>query len=274
MNSLDDQPLHPASGPLLEPPPPAGGGRRLFAIAAIVGLLAGGFGAWWWISGRDTPPAPVTEAQPSAGTDQPLAEPPPAIELPPMSGMDAFLRSLLGPLSSRPELAAWLATDDLVRQLALAIDRTSQGASPSRELQVVAPQGDFSVERTAQGVVLAPASYQRYNGIAQTVASLDPVAVARAYEIVKPRLNEAYRGMGHPEGDVDVAVDAAFQQLLDTPIIHEPIVLVEGSGTSWTFADPKLESLTPAQKQLLRMGPDNVEAIQTKLHAIRGALQD
>ena len=272
--NIDDQPLHPAADSAPGPPSPEGGSRRLFVIAIVVGLLAGGIGAWWWTSGRETPAPQAVEIPPPAGTDQPPAESPPAVVLPPMSGMDAFLRSLLGPLSSRPELAAWLATDDLVRQLAAAIDRTSRGASPSRDLRVLAPQGTFTVARTARRVELAPASYQRFDGLARTVASLDPVAVAKAYQTIQPRLNEAYRGLGHPEGNVDAAVDAAFQVLLETPIVRDPIVLVEGPGASWVFADPRLQALSPAQQQLLRMGPDNVEAIQTTLHAIRGALRN
>ncbi|MGE3189231.1 MAG: DUF3014 domain-containing protein, partial [Vicinamibacterales bacterium] len=247
--------------------------RRLFVIAAIVGLVAGGLGAWWWISGRPAPPAPVAEVQPTTGTDEPLASPPPpAVELPPLMEMDPFLRTLLGALSTRPELAAWLATDDLIRQLASAIDRDSRGASPARDLAVLAPQATFAVRRSGRQVTLDPAAYRRYDGIAETVASLDPEAVARAYRTILPRLAEAYRGLGYPEGHVEAAVDEAIRVLVDTPIVQDPVRLTEGPGATWLFADPALESLDPAQKQLLRMGPANVERIQTKLHAIRGAV--
>jgi len=36
--------------------------------------------------------------------------------------------------------------------------------------------------------------------------------------------------------------------------------------------DPKLEELSPAQKNLLRMGPRNVARIQAKLRALLAAL--
>ena len=40
----------------------------------------------------------------------------------------------------------------------------------------------------------------------------------------------------------------------------------------WAYDDERLESLTPAQKQLLRMGPRNVRIIKGKLHDIALAL--
>jgi hypothetical protein len=38
------------------------------------------------------------------------------------------------------------------------------------------------------------------------------------------------------------------------------------------FADPKLESLTAAEKQLLRTGPGNTRVVQAKLREIARAL--
>jgi hypothetical protein len=37
---------------------------------------------------------------------------------------------------------------------------------------------------------------------------------------------------------------------------------------SFAYADPRLESLSPVQKQFLRMGPRNVQAVQAKLREI------
>ncbi len=41
----------------------------------------------------------------------------------------------------------------------------------------------------------------------------------------------------------------------------------------YTFADDSYESLPAAQKQLLRMGPDNIQRVKDKLREIRRALQ-
>ena len=75
-----------------------------------------------------------------------------------------------------------------------------------------------------------------------------------------------------PNGDVDRAARSALDILLKTPVVKDPIALVEGSGTGWAFADPKLEALESSQKQLLRMGPDNVNALLAWLRALQSSL--
>ena len=113
--------------------------------------------------------------------------------------MDGFLRPLLSALSSRPELARWLATDDLVRQLATAIDQAAAGASPARDFKVIAPASPFVAAGRGSRRTIDPASYRRYDGLVQTVTSIDASSVAKIYKTIRPRLNEAYRRMGNPE---------------------------------------------------------------------------
>jgi hypothetical protein len=60
--------------------------------------------------------------------------------------------------------------------------------------------------------------------------------------------------------------------LLDTPVPSDPIAVVPGKGATYAYKDPALEALAPIQKQLLRMGPDNVRRVQARLRAIRAEL--
>jgi len=96
---------------------------------------------------------------------------------------------------------------------------------------------------------------------------LDPAGLARVYAILKPRLVEAYRELGHPEGDLDLAVERAIVHLLQAPVVEEPIVL-RPRVLSFRYEREDLEALSPAQKQLLRMGPRNVRAVQDQLRAV------
>jgi hypothetical protein len=86
----------------------------IIAVALVV-FLAGG--AWWMARNTRKPPA-AQNASPVAvtGTEAPIDKPsePPVI-LPPLDRMDGF-GPLLSARSSRPELARWPATDDLVGQ--------------------------------------------------------------------------------------------------------------------------------------------------------------
>lgn len=267
----DDQPLERT------PPVGIGGhssgdGPPLLPIAigvVLVTLIAAG--VWW----RWRTPAP-TNATPAAvtATDAPITAPAaPAVALPPLDEMDAFLRPLLQALSSRPELVRWLATDDLVRQLAAAVDKASQGDNPAGGFKELAPSGPMVMTRRGNRRAIDPASYRRYDGLVKTVTSIDASAVARIYKTIRPRLNEAYQNMGHPGGNVDAAVRQALTLLLETPVVNEPLMLVEGAGARWAYADHKLEDLTPTQKQLVRMGPAHTDAMLVWLRALQAGIE-
>lgn len=244
--------------------------KKPIAIIAVVLLLVLGGGAWWMLR-----PTPAGNASPVAvnATEAPIDKPaPPPVDLPPRDQMDAFLRPLLAALSSRPELASWLATDDLIGQLAAAIDQAATGRSPARDFKVIAPTTPFATSGRGESRAIDPASYRRYDGLVQTVTSIDASNVARIYQTIRPRLNEAYRGMGHPDGDVDQAVKRAIDVLLDTPAVKDPVAIAEGGAFGWVYANDDLEDLAPSQKQLIRMGPAHVDAVKVWLRALRDAL--
>jgi hypothetical protein len=255
--------------PPLPPPPPDTSQAPWIVGAILLAVLIGGAARWW--TGRDAGPEPAV-AVPAATPPAADAAPPAAVPLPPLDEMDPFLRTLLGTLSTRPELARWLATDGLIRQMAMIVDRVAQGGTPARDLKVMAPEGTFGVTGGGRTRTVPPDTYRRYDGIADTIASLDPAAVATAYRTIRPRLAEAYTALGRSDTDVDVAVRRALDVLIATPIPDGPVTVVEGKGATWAYADPALERLDPVQKQLLRLGPDNAARVITLLTAVRQQL--
>jgi hypothetical protein len=50
------------------------------------------------------------------------------------------------------------------------------------------------------------------------------------------------------------------------------IELEERTVATFAYADERFESLSDAQRHLLRMGPDNVRRVQEKLQELREAL--
>jgi hypothetical protein len=121
--------------------------------------------------------------------------------------------------------------------------------------------GGFLVTERGGDLYINPKSYDRYTGVAEAVVSIDPAGSARLYGILKPRIEEAYRELGELEPNFDRTLERAIVRLLSTPVPDDPIA-VEPKGIGYRFADDKLESLAPAQKELLRMGPENARAIQ------------
>jgi hypothetical protein len=55
------------------------------------------------------------------------------------------------------------------------------------------------------------------------------------------------------------------------PVVDGDIAL-QPAGIGYAYADPRLETMSAAQKQLFRMGPDNVRAVQGKLREIASLL--
>jgi len=246
--------------------------KKPIAIVAVVlaGLIGGG--AWWYLR-RSAVPANTTPAA-VAATEAPIDRPaPPPVVLPPLDQMDDFLRPLLSALSARPELVRWMATDDLVRQLAFALDHASEGHSPARDFKVVAPRAPFQTARRGTTRTIDARSYQRYDSLVQTLTSIDASAAARVYKTIKPRLNEAYQGIGNPGKTVDQAMNETLDILLDTPVVQDPIEVVEVGGAAWAFADEELESLTSTQRQLLRMGPAHTDRVLVWLRAFKAAIE-
>jgi hypothetical protein len=252
------------------------GGAPLAPIAIAGALIVLMIAAGAWLMSRRTPPATSAINQSNravAATDAPLempAEPP--VVLPPLDQMDGFLKPLLSALSSRPELARWLATDDLVRQIAAAIDQASEGKSPSRDFKMLAPQGRLTTQGRPSQRTINPESYRRFDGLVAALTSIEPSAVAKIYRTIRPRLNQAYQAMGNPNRDVDNALRNAIDIVLDTPVVEGPVRIVEGGGAAWDYADPELESLLPTQKQVVRMGPGNAEKVLLWVRGLKNAL--
>ena len=269
MEPLDDLDLGSAPPPPLRDEPPRDswvpvgiGAAVLVVIAVIVAVIYFRRPAEEPRKAVDTP-KPAATAQPRAGLGPAVDQ----IELPPLLLSDPLVRDLLGKLSSRPELAAWLATDGLIRNFVVCVENVADGETPVRHLRALRPKSAFTAERKGATFIVDPKAFSRYDGYAATTASLDPAGLARVYSLLKPRLVEAYKELGHPDGDNDVAVEKAIVVLLQTPATDGTETLVS-KVLSFKYENAQLEALVPAQKQFLRMGPKNVVSVQNQLRAI------
>jgi hypothetical protein len=173
-------------------------------------------------------------------------------------------------MSSHPRVLAWLATDGLIRNFTVVVGNIADGQTPARHLGVLKPVGRFKTIAASGGLNIDPASYTRYNEIAAAVGNLDAQAAARVYATLKPRIEEAHRELGSQE-PFDTTLEQAIVRLVHTPAGIDPRVTAKGAE-GFRYADERLESLTDAQKLLLRMGPSNAEVVRNKLKEIGLAL--
>jgi len=201
----------------------------------------------------------------------PQAEPAPGEPLPPLAESDAFVRERATAASARPELSTWLAGEGLVTRFVAAVDNVANGESPRENLRALGPRGPFQAALRSGRHFVTPRSWSRYDLVASVFGSLDAEACARLHRLLLPLFEEAYGELGRREGHFDDVLARAFRELLRTPVRDGESEVVPGI-LSYRFADPELEGLSPAQKQLLRMGPRNARAIQARLRELAAAL--
>jgi len=262
--------------PAPPPAPPRGGTwvaiAALSAAAALVVVVVFGL-RHFMFSAR--PAAPATAAQASAppkpAPEAVLGGQAEPIDLPPLDQTDALVRRLVGALSSNPRVAAWLATDGLVRNFTVVVENVAGGRAPGRLLPMLKPRAPFRVVERGGEMTIDPRSYERYTAIADAVASIDAAGAAKVYATLKPRIEEAHREQGFPDQPFDRTLERAMAMLLAVPV-PDGDLRVEPVGVVYGFADLRFENLNGAQKQLLRMGPANARAIQAKLREIALAL--
>ena len=235
-------------------------------------LLAGGL-LWVLTLVFRHPAAPKATSPPVASAAPPPSSTAPAG--PPLEGSDSFVRDLAKGLSSHPQLAVWLAAKGLVRTLAAVIDNIASGDGPSPHLAFLAPREPFRVVPKRGRTLIDRKTYARWDAFGQGVAALDAAECARVFRQLEPLFEAAARELGHPEGFAP-GFKRASAAILDVPVPDGdvPVVLVVRAQRVYEYADKRLEALTPAQKQLLRMGPANERRIQAKLREIQAALDE
>ena len=115
----------------------------------------------------------------------------------PSSRATAWYSKLVSELSSNPTVAAWLATDDLIRNFAVVVTNIAAEEPPGVHVKQVRPKGPFQIiERNGQ-MTIDPRSYQRYTPIASAVGALDPDGCARLYATLKPLMEKAHQDLGY-----------------------------------------------------------------------------
>ncbi|WP_233261229.1 DUF3014 domain-containing protein [Vitiosangium sp. GDMCC 1.1324] len=211
----------------------------------------------------EQPVAERVEHIQSVGTSAP-AETKPAVQI---AGTDSRVRELLSGLSNDTEFLRWLSVGDLARRFVSATNAVADGQSPSVQLSFLAPNAGFQVARRSGRTVIAPESYARFDGIARAIASVDTRGVQRVYQELKPLLEAAHAEIAPPGRPFDQVLAQAIGRIT---AVRVPTGLVEVTpkGALYAYVDPRLEALSGAEKHLLRMGPENMRKVQTKLSEI------
>jgi len=272
-DDLPDYDLHGTPGESAAPVQSSGPavGPTIAVFLLIAAVCAAIYVAFRWQPTRAPSTTPVPAAPAAATAPPALGGPAEPVTIPPLDASDSVVRSLVQALSESPAVMAWLPTNGLIRNFTVVVANIADGATPAKHLKNLRPGSPFRVVERGSDTYVDPRSYDRYNVIADAVTSIDPTAAAKLYGTLKPRIEDANRELGVQNASFDRTLTRAIVALLETPILDTPPRL-KPKGIGYAYADERLEGLSAAQRQLLRMGPRNARVIKARLREIALAL--
>ena len=161
---------------------PEGGGRLFLPTLVALALVALGVLVLLFVVFRQPVKPKPAEAAAAAETApaRPVASaaaPVAAAPLPGLDESDDYVRRAAASLSSRPELARWLAQPALVRTLVAVVTNVADGETPRPHLGFLAPAQHFRAKGApGRHTVADPASFTGYDRFADAIASIDASA--------------------------------------------------------------------------------------------------
>ncbi len=193
-------------------------------------------------------------------TPEPVIPAEPQIQLPPLAESDNFVVERIGAWSLP---ASWLRRGDLLARAAVVLQNAADGRVPRRQVAFLTPGKPYQVIKEGERYFVDPASYARYDTYIDVLERVPPSELAQFATLVTPLLTDALGLLGdrRQPGDLLAAVSERISALPDLPskveLLRPKVV--------YTYADPNLEGLPEFDKQVLRMGPENISRLRSYL---------
>lgn len=206
-------------------------------------------------------PTPVEEEAPAEPVE-------PARELPPLTESTG---EIVERLRAEDQVVEPLQSQQLIRDAVVFVDNIRNGVIVKEAAVVQGPKAQFRVLEQDGKTYIDPRSYDRYNTLVDWFVSLDTEVLVRLLEDYQPLVKQALSEIGYPDTAPETVLIEAIDLLMQTPSVGTVIELSDES-VMYRYADPALEALPDAQKQMLRLGPDNMRRVKLKLESLRNAL--
>ncbi len=224
----------------------------------------------------DLPTTPDIPQQPEpvavlAGADNTVLAAETSVDQIELMDGDSMLRQELAATGTDSIMSKLMSNEHPINVSAAFIDGLGRGVILKKLLPGDPPKQTFSVVEEDEVIYISPSSYQRYDSYTDTLTALDSRRLVSTFHALRPMYEQAFQYLGLDPGDFDNTIIRALDQVLATPEITEPIAL-QPKSVVYVFADPALENLPAVQKQLLRMGPDNISRIKQQARALREGL--
>jgi hypothetical protein len=209
-----------------------------------------------------TEPSELTAAAPVIDLEQPL---------PALKESDLSMAELLAKLFADQKLDRFFISEHFIERFVVMVDNLPSPQLPTAQRPIKQTQGHFIASGERGDLAIDPANYQRYTPLVKMLGALDTQQVVAVYKRLYPLFQEAYEGLGYPNGYFNDRLIEVIDHLLTTPPVSGPIRLVQPKAL-YLYADPALEELSAGRKILIRCGPENAAQIKALLHEYRRSL--
>jgi hypothetical protein len=256
----------------------------IWGAAAVV---VGGVIALYLYSHRShdtTPPASAPQVQGTLPVAPPVVASAPVIEhpvpagsapesrpAPPLDQSDQPFHDALTALPGAEASEKLLVPENLIRHIVVTVDNLSRKKVAVEQRPIKMTSGKFATIGDGDRLTINPENYGRYRPFIDVVKTVDVAQLVRLYYHFYPLFQSAFDDLGYQNEYFNDHVVALIDHLLATPDVSGPIALVQ-PNVMYLYADPALEALSPGQKTLIRMGPENETLIKGRLRELKTQL--
>ena len=205
---------------------------------------------------------------------EPTATQPVLPPLPSLNESDKALSADLLALNWKAGLAALFNREEMIRHFVVTVDNVAQGQLVAGQPVLINPASAFQVTEIAESRdQVTSSNAQRYEPYIQLLESVPARQLLALKQRYQPLLDEAFAELGYPDLTFDQRLQQAIAVLLATPSAIPNAELIRPS-VMYTYADEKLEALPEAQKQVLRLSPEQQQRFKALLEKYQQALQN
>lgn len=195
------------------------------------------------------------------------------VQKPVLPSLQTSTPAVLNALAERNVNTRPVRSENLVRDFVAFVDNIAAGVVARDSAMIKGPEARFEIEEVDGTAYMGASSYQRYDNIVNWFVGMDNQVLVTVFKQYEPLINEAYAEISRPGDSFLARLDRAVSVMNATPELTGLIEL-NTDKIMYTYADEQLESLPAAQRQMLRLGPNNMARVKAKLNALQRALNN
>jgi hypothetical protein len=250
--------------------------KPIIGVAVLIFVMAAVGVYYLRTRNAPLPATPVPASTAPAASEPGIAHPLPgaagagssSAALPDLADSDAPLRDALAQLAGADAVKAYVVPEDVIRRMVVTIDNMPRQKIAVDKRPTPAIGGSFAADGDELHATLNQKNFERYKPLVAVISKLDMQQLGAVYIRFYPLFQQAYQNLGYPNGYFNDRLVEVIDAMLATPEPKGPIQLVR-PNVMYVYADPALEARPAGQKLLIRMGPENAQAVKAKLKELR-----